>query len=712
MIFALKTELFVVLLLSGFIFLGCTETIIAPTPTVQPVDYSALKTFESKEDLNSFLEATQSNYGYGGLNKDLTGAPMTTQVSSESGARDYSSTNIQVEGVDEADVLKNDGDFLYVVSEGKIKILKAFPASELKLLSVINESGVQEIFVKGNKLVAFGFEGREWGLEKTSSNDCLRPYSYSSFIKIYDVSDKTNPVLAKEFSQSGNYVQSRLIGDSVIVIFSEYAYYDGPMPLYAVDGVEKELAPTDVSYFDYPDSNQAFVTLLSINLSDLKEESRKTILAGGAQTVFVSTENAFITQTVYNWQPMQVSWSDYAKVLAVYWDEAFLEKISAIDASDVSEWRKDALKAAQAQALIQSLDSKIQNQIYDAVQKLIEEKDYSAYTEETFIHKFSLGEKIDYVGKGSVPGHVLNQFSMDERASFFRIATTTTEYSFGARWFNQRSTQKNHLFVLNSNLKIVGSVRDLAPGESIYSTRFLGDKAFIVTFKKIDPLFVIDLSEPTAPKVLGQLKIPGYSNYLHPLGENYLIGLGKDAVQAEGNRDFAWYQGLKLSLFDVSDFEKPKEVSSFVIGDRGTDSLALHEHKAFLFDEAKELLVIPVLLAEIDAGKYPNGVEPSTYGDFVFQGAYVFKANTNGFELLGRVSHSSEEDALKSGYYWGGNQVKRTAFIENSLYTISEEFVKANNLTTLVEEGSVKIGEPREYPYYEEAFAVPGVVAR
>jgi uncharacterized secreted protein with C-terminal beta-propeller domain len=187
---------------------------------------------------------------------------------------------------------------------------------------------------------------------------------------------------------------------------------------------------------------------------------------------------------------------------------------------------------------------------------------------------------------------------------------------------------------------------------------------------------------------LGKLKIPGYSDYLHPYDENHIIGLGKETVEAEeGN--FAWYQGLKLALFDVTDVEKPKEISKVVIGDRGTDSAALHDHKAFLFSKEKNLLVIPVLLAEIDFEKYPQDLPQWTHGEYVWQGVYVFDITIEeGIRLKGRISHNEgSEEFLKSGRYYYGfeNSIKRSLYMAEVLYTLSNEMIKMSDLSNLEE---------------------------
>jgi uncharacterized secreted protein with C-terminal beta-propeller domain len=229
----------------------------------------------------------------------------------------------------------------------------------------------------------------------------------------------------------------------------------------------------------------------------------------------------------------------------------------------------------------------------------------------------------------------------------------------------------------------------------------MGEKAYLVTFKKVDPFFTIDLSDPENPKVLGKLKIPGYSDYLHPFDENHIIGIGKDTVEAlddlKENRgiDFTWYQGIKIALFDVSDFENPKELAKIVIGDRGTNSPALQNHKAFLFDREKELLVIPVSLCEIseEIKERNDGYTGNIHGDFTFQGAYVYRLSLEGFEYRGRITHLDDQDIIKSSYwgYYGDKAIHRSLYIGDTLYTISNSMVKMNNLEDLSEISSVEL---------------------
>jgi len=204
-----------------------------------------------------------------------------------------------------------------------------------------------------------------------------------------------------------------------------------------------------------------------------------------------------------------------------------------------------------------------------------------------------------------------------------------------------------------------------------------------MTFKKVDPLFVIDLSDPYNPRELGYLKVTGYSDYLHPYDENHIIGIGKETTDAG---EFAWYQGVKISLFDVSDVSNPVEISKLEIGDRGTDSPVLWDHKAFLFDKSRNLLVMPILEAEVDQSKYPGGVPANAHGEYVWQGAYVFDISIdNGLQVKGRITHIENLTDLEQGYYYYYSplSVTRTLYIDDVLYTISDAKIKMNDLENL-----------------------------
>ena len=273
----------------------------------------------------------------------------------------------------------------------------------------------------------------------------------------------------------------------------------------------------------------------------------------------------------------------------------------------------------------------------------------------------------------------------------------------------EKNVEKNHVYILNGNLDITGKLENLAPTERIYSARFIEDRLYLVTFRNVDPLFVIDLSNTRNPQVLGELKIPGFSNYLHPYDENHIIGIGKDTEDIAGwnNQQVTIPAGLKLALFDVSDVDNVKEIAKYTIGDRGSDSLALYDHKAFLFDKEKNLLVIPASVRETKQ----NSLEPWSYGKPVFEGAYVFSLDAeNGFELKGLVTHlnASEQEKIKSEeyYYPYLTQIQRSFYINDALYTLSQRELRVNSIDNL--DNLNKIELPFEQQIYY-AYAEGGI---
>jgi len=571
---------------------------------------SPLKKFSSYEELKTFIKASSRVRHYYYQESSRGGSLLSATFSGESrsalkslwglesnalvvDAPSYSKTNIQVEGLDEADVIKTDGEYIYLISGKNLTIVKAYPAEEAEILFQIELNGtLKGAFINGDKLVVF---------EETYINGTL------TRIKVYNVSDRENPDLKRDYFTDGNYFNSRMIGDYVYVVINYGARLvedEVALPkFYSNRGVE-EIDTSEIYYSDVPDYSYTFTTIVAVNVqNDEEEPTHESILLGAARGVYVSLNNIYITFPA---------------------------------------------------------------------------------GEMTLIYRIHIeGNIIEFAASGKVLGYVLNQFSMDEYQGYFRIATTS----------RREATSQNNVYILDMDLSIVGRLEGLAPGEKIYSARFMGDRCYLVTFRKVDPLFVIDLTNPGNPKVLGKLKIPGYSDYLHPYDENYIIGVGKETVAAEQG-DFSWYQGVKISLFDVSDVENPKEIDKYEIGDRGTDSPVLKDHKAFLFDKSKNLLVLPVLVAEINGEKYSNGVPPNRRGDYVWQGAYVFDISLDeGLVLKGGITHLDDDaDLVKSGYYFSSSySVKRSLYIDNVLYTISDKKIKMNSLDTLDEINEVEL---------------------
>ena len=525
---------------------------------------------------------------------------------------DYSTTNIQVAGVDEADIVKTDGEYIYLVSGNKTIIVKAYPTEDAQILSEIELEGtVIGIFINGDRLVVFEQETPYYLYydDVPVVKESYMPYvSPKIFVKVYDVSDRENPRLQRELSANGQYVSSRMIGDYAYVVVNEPVYEEEgelSLPKIHFGGNETEIPATDIYYSDVSDYYYMYTSIIAINTqNDDQEPTYETILLGASSNLYVSLNNIYLTFPVWG----------------------------------TDMWGRDVWDSPKSS-----------------------------------IHRIHIeGDEIEYVASGEVPGMVLNQFSMDEYDSHFRVATTT----YG-------ETTRNHVYILDMSLNIVGSLEDLAPGETIYSARFMGERGYLVTFKQVDPLFVIDLSDPRYPEELGYLKVTGYSDYLHPYDENHLIGIGKETTE-EG--EFAWYQGVKISLFDVSDVNNPREIDKEIIGHRGTDSPVLWDHKAFLFDKSRNLMVIPVLVAEVDESEYPEGVPAWAYGEPVWQGAYVFHVSPDtGIRLEGRITHIESSADLEEGYYYYYSpfSVERSLYIGDVLYTISQAKIKMNNLENL-----------------------------
>ncbi|KYH36654.1 MAG: hypothetical protein AYL29_012190 [Candidatus Bathyarchaeota archaeon B24] len=584
-----------------------------------------LKRFTSYEELKSYLESSLKLYGgYRGVWNVGFGLIKTTvkaAVEESFEVVEYSKTNVQVEGVDEADVVKTDGAYIYLASGNQVVIVKAYPPDEAYVSSVVEVNGtVLGLFVNEDRMAVFTVPGRPTPVPRGIFS--VVPYIESeTSVMVYDISDRENPKLVRTLRVEGSYLSSRMIGDYVYLVVNNLAVRMDKEELevnlpdiceerMGLTVFEKEISATEVYYADVSSCYDSFTTVVALNMKeDLEEPVYKTILTGPTTCMYVSLSNIYLAIPVY---------------------------------------------------------------------PSMEETEYREYTA---VYRIRVdGAKIDCAASGQVPGFVLNQFSMDEYDGYFRIATTTGHVARTA----EEATARNNIYVLDMDLKVVGRLEGLAPGERIHSARFMGDRCYLVTFRKVDPLFVIDVSDPENPRVLGKLKIPGYSDYLHPLDENHLIGIGKETVPAEEG-DFSWYQGVKISLFDVSDVEKPKEIDKYVIGDRGTDTPVLRNHKALLFDRRRGLLVLPVLVAEIDREKTPNP-PPYMHGEFTFQGAYVFEVSPEqGIVFKGRITHIDDpEELLKSGFYFSSPyMVKRALYIDDVLYTISDKRVKMNDISTL-----------------------------
>lgn len=542
------------------------------------------------------------------LTEDVITNDSNTAIDFEQkGELDYSETNTQVEGVDEADIVKTDGKYIYYLTNNKLTITDTTKMIKITDIEFNNQNfSPEEIFLREDRIIVIGIR-REY-----TNNYMYTDYETFTSARVYNIKNRTKPILERTVEIEGKYLSSRMIKDDIYLISNQniYSYLCKEYKINELD--ENEFKPQykdtvtgkgtkyidfDRIYYmpEFEDTN--YLNIASFNITNKEEATIESYLGAGDE-IYSSTDNLYITKVKY----------DYTK----------------------------------------------------------EERYRDIKTE---IYKFHLNDaKCIFRKSGKVPGSVLNQFSMDERDGYFRIATTDRS------WNNEDNT--NNLYVLDENLEIVGKVEGLAPGEQIYSVRFMGNRAYMVTFVQTDPLFVIDLSEPTNPTVLGELKIPGYSKYLHPYDETHLIGFGEDTKLVNyGYGDIVITDGIKIALFDVTDPNNPKEMYSEKIGKRGTYSELLNNHKALLFSKEKNIIAFPVSITE------------ENY-KVTFQGAIVYSLTLEkGFELKGKISNTTSEYER----YYKSNNVQRILYIKDTLYTISQNTIKAVNMNTMEIKGTISL---------------------
>lgn len=644
-------------------YVGNPQDVVITTP-VATTEEGELVAFSSKDELINMFEERAKKYENelkyysraGGIVYDdiavAEAAVETNGMASKSAQAEtadsaggdvsnYSETNVQTKGVDESDIIKTNGKkIFYMNSERKdVKIFED-KDNQISLVKTIQFSNNDEnanygdsMFLDDKYLIVISHGQKRINDETTETTEKNQdimakkmsyiPYRYKSFTQIF-VYDVNTYELIRKVETEGNLVSSRKVGDNLYLVSNKYIYYynfyrDDVIPLYkdTLAGDDYcEVAVSNIKGFkDFnKQDNCNYLVVTALNLLDVSSKPSIDVYLGAGSDIYCSTKNLYVTRT------------NYENRYSIY------------------------------NALVDVLDADV---------------DVDEISSSTSIHKFALGDgKTTYVATGKVNGTLLNQFSMDEYNNNFRITTT--------------DEKGNNLYVLDEKLNQIGSLENLAKGERIYSTRFMGDKAYVVTYKTVDPLFVIDLKNPNTPKVLGELKIPGYSSYLHPLGENYLLGFGEDSVEKsyinwEGKQEVVAYaNGLKMAIFDVSDYSNPKELYSVKIGARGSSSELLYNHKALLLDQAKKIFAFPVRITK-DAGYYEDGTP--MYGKEEFSGALVYNMDVEtGFELRGKITHDEKN------YY----NIERIIYIGDRFYTVSNGMIKVTDMNTMKEISSLK----------------------
>jgi len=672
---------------------------------MMPLDQSSsmgLKKFNSTDELRNFLlfvqarnaanPVVQENSGmrmgpaFGGAMPVPLAAPTASLTLSQAAnapavtdsGTDYSTTNIQVSNVDEPDFLKNDNKYAYILSQDKLTIVDAYPADTAKIISKVGldvkGQSLQNMFLNKDRLVIF-YNGNDeqYSIPKYDymPNTVYTPTTHAVVI---DVSDRQNPKVLKNYEVNGNYFNARMIGNYVYFISTSNVDYNNPVPPVVRESSKTIISPP-IYYYGMPEPSYNFNTVTSFDVFGDKINSQ-TYLMGSTGTLYVSTDAIYIAYQG-NYQYYGVDAKDrFFKAIVPLLPDYTQNKIKSIENSGLDPDTKWVQISEIMQNTYNNTSESIKAQLFSNIQKALQ--DYNARAQDstrTVIEKITIDNgSLKYVAQGQVPGYLLNQYSMDQSGKRFRVATTSEYYnSANGNW------QSNNVYVLDESLNIVGHLEKIAPNEKIYSARFIGDKLYLVTFHRIDPFFVIDLSADT-PKVLGALKIPGYSSYLHPYDENHIIGIGKEITQTQyGNSEPL---GVKISLFDVSDVSNPVTVDTYEIGGPTSNSDVLSDPRALLFDKEKNILSIP-----ISEQQYGQPVPLGTQGGPAipyyannWQGFYVFGVDpSHGFTLKGKVEHNNGTD-------YGYQQGSRSFYINDSLYTVTPNLMKINDLNDISHE--------------------------
>lgn len=589
------------------------------------IEDTDLNHFASVQDLrdylnkNNYTSRTMKSYDSGLLNDEISiaeteAADVSTSTTGEKFSTkeelNYYKTNTQVENVDEADIVKTDGEYIYYVSNYNMYIVEA---NKLEIIAQINFLELDdenssyypsELFIKDDILIVIGNftkYSQDNLLEDTlkSSRRSLNINTTKAYI--YDIQDKTNPKELRQVDIDGNYRTARLVNNTLYLISTKYMYYDTTMkdseilPIYYDTASSKEYKNIDCKNIIYNENStdNTFETIGAVNIKSNEEIVIETFLGYG-NTVYCSENNLYIASSIYNNENSQV------------------------------------------------LNS-------------------------TEIYKFNIFEGgLKYSCKTTIDGNVNNQFSLDEYDGNLRVATTVTIEEEPSKTSSNdeyeiveigKTTTNNILYVLDENLEKIGKLTDFGIEEKIYSVRFIGEVAYVVTFEQIDPLFVIDLSDPQNPVMKGELEIPGYSSYLHPFDETHIIGIGYN-VKDNGYGGVT-NETVKISMFDVSDLSNPKEMFSKKLGEGYSYSNVTYDHKLLMYDKQRNLIGFPISMRN-EKGRMQDSI------------------------LLLNIDLENQEFNIHSKYALDSNNyyMKKVIYIEDILYILCDKKILAFNINT------------------------------
>jgi len=656
--------------LALLLFAACGESVNEtdpPRPPVPPIDLSLIKSASLKpvasceeaslairamfvQEVNKKMDQlkTSCQVGY-----EMDAMPAS--AGSEEKSPDFTPTNTQEADVDEADILKTDGRNVYSLgrtTQGSVlRITRVWPFESFGLLGEIAiEGSAQGLYLAGDAAVVLSSDYEE-------VNDCDSYYCDGKSIvrvTVVDIQDPEKPFIVKETALEGSLISSRKIGSRIHLVIN--TPLQGPSLDYYIE--DYSLTPECDSEGNPISPSKKYLAAVEA----LQAENQAEIESFD----FDALVDGLSDEDCSHFYASETGAGDNAL------------RVTTLDSAD---W-----EAPVAQAVVLGNG----NSVYASSRSLyvmFQPWWWGQEDEKTILHRFDLTEAPAYGGTTAVAGHLLNSFSLGEYKGVLRVATTQGHVTrAGTR---EVVSQVTLLDATRTDLAVLGTIEEIARGEQIYAARFIGDRGFLVTFKKVDPLFVLDLKDPTRPAIAGELKVPGFSTYLHLLDEEHLIGLG---MNADDQGSFAWFQGLKLSLFDVGDSTHPKEDESVLIGGRGSSSAALYDHHAFTLDPRRGLLALPVeVYSETRGG--------STYGRFEYSGLQLYRVSADkGFDLLGTLKLENEYSN------WYSNSIQRSFIVgdgdDEGIVTLTTDRLSLHRLDAgLSEIGEVEWTQNTEAPW-------------
>jgi len=603
-----------------------------------------LVSFRSCGDLLGYVKPQAARFvgpwGFaGGVVTDTGGVPLgvpSQSAPARSAAPqqgiDYSGTNVQEEGVDEPDLVKTNGTTLFAVGNGRLNAVDVSDPRPRLLDSLKLEGGwSHELLLHRDRLLVLS-RGGYFVQPLPGIAAQMRPYAPAeSVLAEIDVSDPKALRVVRTLTLDGSYVAARLIGGTVRIVMASQV--PSELPFKQPDGSTKE------SLAAATERNRAVVASSRVSSWLPSYRLKRRGVRAAAERPLVQCRHVRRPASFSGLGMLTVLTVDLARGLEPVSSSAVMTDARIVYASPES--------------------------LYVATERWADRPEPGAPTEEqegvaTAIHKFDISSPLraQYVGSGRVPGYLLSQWSLSEHKGVLRVVSTDAP-----AWWGPGRESESFLTTLRHRdgaLVTAGRIGGLGKGERVYAVRFVGDVGYVVTFRQIDPLYTVDLADPDRPRVLGELKIPGYSAYLHPIGENLLLGVGQDATD-EGRS-----LGTQLSVFDVSDLRRPTRLHKASLGLGWSE--AESDHHAFLFWPRAGVVVIP----------------------FEQRGVAFRVGRARGIDELGRIDHAPENR-------WAAG-IRRSLVVGDSVLTVSEAGVMSSSLATLVERGWAAFPSPAQKP--------------